>query len=70
MIWGRTNLVIVENSLQVVQVRLGPVAELGFGAQIASDLPDVSDQQVLQNLEHQNGYLCVRWNSIEFLNDI
>ncbi len=51
--WGQTNLVIVKNPLQVVQVRLGSVAEFGFGAQIATDLTDVSDQEVLENLEQQ-----------------
>jgi len=45
--------VIVKNPLQVVQVRLGSVAEFGFGAQIATDLTDVSDQEVLENLEQQ-----------------
>ena len=46
-----TYLVIVEDPLKVVEVGLGPVAELGLGPEVDPDLSDVPDQKILQDLK-------------------
>jgi hypothetical protein len=56
--------VIVEDPLEVVEVRLGPVAELGLGPEVDPDLTDVPDQKILQDLKVSKIKLLFRRSTI------
>ncbi len=55
---------IVEDPLEVVEVRLGPVAELGLGPEVDPDLTDVPDQKILQDLKVSKIKLLFRRSTI------